>query len=173
MELSSSAIPSAIMAVLSAHQDVSAPSHDYHASCPSLQETKPTIVSYFHPNACASSIHYSPMVSLPAEQAVTLWQELVTFLSHPVATLVSFTPDERTFIIDTGASITITNSISDFSEPPQPVKPTTLKGIASGLSVQGIGTERYSFMAEEETIELLLMNVMYRNVRFVFHAQGI
>jgi hypothetical protein len=113
------------------------------------------------------------MVSLPAEQAVTLWQELVTFLSHPVATLVSFTPDERTFIIDTGASITITNSISDFSEPPQPVKPTTLKGIASGLSVQGIGTERYSFMAEEETIELLLMNVMYRNVRFVFHAQGI
>jgi hypothetical protein len=50
-----------------------------------------------------------------------------------------FTPDEVHFVIETGASITITNNKTDFLSEVQQIQPITIKGIASGLSVWGIG----------------------------------
>jgi hypothetical protein len=52
---------------------------------------------------------------------------------------------EMCFVIDTGASITITNCSSDFHGPVKPVKPTQLQGIANGLLVQGTGSTVYRF----------------------------
>jgi hypothetical protein len=46
-------------------------------------------------------------------------------------------------ILDTGASISVSNCSADFVSPVRPVQHTTLKGIAAGLTIKGIGTVRY------------------------------
>ncbi len=51
---------------------------------------------------------------------------------------VPFTSDEVIFVIDTGASVTVTNSKLDFILDLHPVQPTKLQGITSGLEVKGI-----------------------------------
>jgi hypothetical protein len=62
----------------------------------------------------------------------------------------------------TGASITITNSCLDFLLPPCPVAPTQLKGIAAGLTVQGIRTTKYSFCADDgKVVDIILHNVFF------------
>lgn len=72
------------------------------------------------------------------------------------------TPDAYQFIIDTGASITITNNAADFTTPPRPVLQTTLQGIASGLSIQGIGTAAHCFTADDSSkVSIQLPNVLF------------
>jgi hypothetical protein len=52
-------------------------------------------------------------------------------------------PDMVPLIIDTGASISISPYRSDFTTPIQPVQKVTIQGIASGLTVEGIGDLQY------------------------------
>jgi hypothetical protein len=47
-------------------------------------------------------------------------------------------------IIDTGASISVTNCVADFITPLRPVQQSTLQGIAAGLAIKGLGTVRYT-----------------------------
>jgi len=47
-------------------------------------------------------------------------------------------------ILDTGASVSITNCLADFTTPIKAVQHTTLQGIATGLVVKGLGTDRYT-----------------------------
>jgi hypothetical protein len=47
------------------------------------------------------------------------------------------TPNEKTLIVDTRASITITTHLADFIKPPLKVGKVTVKGIAAGLTVAG------------------------------------
>jgi hypothetical protein len=73
-----------------------------------------------------------------------------------------FTPNEAHIVVDTGASITITNCKLDFTTTVDPVQPATLKGIASGLSIKGIGDVWYSFLNDDGTMQdILLHNVLY------------
>lgn len=66
------------------------------------------------------------------------------------------------FVVDTGASITITHEKSDFISPIRSVQPTTLQGIASGLSVDGIGDAEYTFCTDKNTfVSTLLRKVLY------------
>lgn len=75
---------------------------------------------------------------------------------------VSFLPTECIFIIDTGASITVTNEEKDFVSHLRSVQPTQLKGIASGLEVKGIGTARYIFTLHDgTTTRVTLQNLLY------------
>jgi hypothetical protein len=53
---------------------------------------------------------------------------------------------------DTGASVTVTNSKSDFTSDQYPVQPTKLQGIASGLEVKGIGDAKYSFKTDNHEL---------------------
>jgi hypothetical protein len=86
----------------------------------------------------------------------------VACLSADNPTLTGFTPDERLFVIDTGASITITNDSSNFPKGCRQVHPVKLQGIASGLVVQGIGTAVYHFKMDNGSLEQVhLTNVLY------------
>jgi hypothetical protein len=64
-------------------------------------------------------------------------------------------PDMVPIIIDTGASITITPYKTDFISDIRPVQRLEIKGIASGLSVEGYGTVSYSFYADDGSLQTL------------------
>jgi len=58
-------------------------------------------------------------------------------------------------ILDTGASISISPSTSDFIGPIRNVQLATLQGIASGLSIEGIGTVQYTVLVDDGTEHIL------------------
>jgi hypothetical protein len=60
-------------------------------------------------------------------------------------------------ILDTGASVSVTNNIGDFLTPPNPVQRTTLQGIAAGLEVRGLGTASYTVL--DDAAQPATMNV--------------
>ena len=72
--------------------------------------------------------------------------------------LIQFTPDETRYIVDSGASISITNSIHDFTRPPRPLQDTRIQGIAEGLEAKGIGT---ILIKLHDGTEWQLRNVLY------------
>jgi hypothetical protein len=73
-----------------------------------------------------------------------------------------FTMRAMSFMIDTGASITITNSSSDFTGPVKPIKPQQLQGIASGLTVKRIESTTYIFCSDIGSYtSLTLHNVLF------------
>jgi len=82
--------------------------------------------------------------------------------STPMGLPMTLTPDEKQFIIDTSASITIRHSSEDLISPISSVQHTELKGITLGLTVQGMGTVAYTFWANDGTIfSLTLPNTLY------------
>jgi hypothetical protein len=71
-------------------------------------------------------------------------------------------PDMVPLILDTGASISISPYRSDFVSTIRPVQKVQIKGIASGLTVEGIGDLQYKIIndaGEEQT--LFLKNSLY------------
>lgn len=65
-------------------------------------------------------------------------------------------------IIDTGASISISPYRSDFISPIRPVQKVQIKGIASGLTVQGIGDLQYKIYNDNGEEQLILLrNSLY------------
>jgi hypothetical protein len=52
---------------------------------------------------------------------------------HAITNIISL-------ILDTGASISVSNCAADFVTAIRPVQHTTLKGIAAGLAIKGLGT---------------------------------
>ncbi len=87
---------------------------------------------------------------------------LRAYVAHDHGLPACFTPDKLHFVIDTGASITITNSKEDFVSIISPVQPTKLQGIASGLDVKGVGEADYSFQTDDGALTtILLKGVLY------------
>jgi len=65
-------------------------------------------------------------------------------------------------ILDTGATISVTNCTADFVTPIRPVQHTTLQGIAAGLSIKGLGTVKYSVSDDSGTLQdLVIPDVLY------------
>jgi len=54
-------------------------------------------------------------------------------------------PDDTLFIIDTGASITITHNKYDFIGPVYPTQTMEIQGITAGLAIEGTGAAEYAF----------------------------
>jgi len=87
----------------------------------------------------------------------------MTYMSivNPSSFPTAITPDKKLFVIDTGASVTLTNSTADFVSPPQLVQHTELKGITAGLKVKWIGTAVYTFQSDNGLrFDIALPNVL-------------
>jgi hypothetical protein len=65
-------------------------------------------------------------------------------------------------VLDKGASVSVSPEKGDFIGPVRQVQPTTLQGIASGLSVEGTGTVHYSCQDDNgKPIKITIANVLY------------
>ncbi len=106
--------------------------------------------------------HYTPTSSMTQQEAEITRKTIHAYVATNQGLPARFTPDETTFVIDTGASITITNCKEDFTSAIQQVQPTRLKGIASGLDVKGIGEAEYAFKTDTgEMITVSFDRVLY------------
>jgi hypothetical protein len=115
-----------------------------------------------HPQVPRLAVHYTPTWPISCNNALQVRRSLEAYSATNQGFPTPFTSDEVTFVIDTGASITVTNCKGDFMAPPQPVQPTKLQGIAAGLEVQGIGDAEYFFTTDsDEIISIVLRNVLY------------
>jgi hypothetical protein len=104
--------------------------------------------------------HYTTATTMTLTQAEALQADLRHASSEDSQMPSSFMPDEKIFIIDTGASVTITNVAGDFISTPKAVQHTELKGIAAGLTVQGKGTAKYSFRGDDGQNTITMPNVL-------------
>ncbi len=92
-------------------------------------------------HAPSPALHYKP---IPGGSTPNITHSTICFMAQQDHSFPeTFLPTTVLLIVDTGASISITNNLRDFISTPTPVQPTTLKGIASGLAVKAIGTTRY------------------------------
>jgi hypothetical protein len=108
------------------------------------------------------AVHYVPILSISGMTALQIRQSLEAHATANQGFPTPFMSDEVTFVIDTGASITVTHCKADFLSTPRPVQPTKLQGIAAGLEVKGIGDAEYLFKTDmNETVSIVLQNVLY------------
>ena len=107
---------------------------------------------------------YPPLVNSehPPHYNTLKLVQLAYFEATYHQSLTPLSPDMHPIVIDTGASATITPCCTNFIRPPQPVQHTEIKGIASGLTVAGIGTVAYTFINDaQEKQTLILDNVLH------------
>jgi len=71
---------------------------------PSLRDIDSTICQ------AIPSVHYSPLTTRDPGDAPIIRASVSAYLSQTNSDLMPFTPDTHQFIIDTGASITITSN---------------------------------------------------------------
>jgi hypothetical protein len=106
--------------------------------------------------------HYEPQLPAHPGSMTSIRHHIGCLANQDNGNLVTFLHHSSMFIIDTGASISISNDKSDFTTPLRPVQPTVLHGIASGLHVKGIGTATHQFFVPDAApIVVTLHNVLY------------
>jgi hypothetical protein len=103
------------------------PRHRPHASVPIIPDQHP-------PQSLASPHHNKEQLLL-----------LAAFKATHHRSKMPISPDMVPLVIDTGASVSISPCLTDFIGPLRPVQQVSIQGIASGLSVQGVGTISYTY----------------------------
>jgi hypothetical protein len=112
---------------------------------------------WIHPTPPRFATTYPTMTRSTALESKEKLILLAAFQATYQNSITSLTPDMVPIVIDTGASISISPYASDFAGHIRPVQRVTLKGIASGLPVAGIGDIQYQFTndeGEDQTITL-------------------
>lgn len=100
-----------------------------------------------------SILDFVTLQTRKTHEILALWATLELLIDSADGFPLQMTPDAKTFIVDTGASITITPSLQAADE---------LKGITAGLMIKGHGTSRYTLLSDDNTlIEIVLPNVLY------------
>jgi hypothetical protein len=72
--------------------------------------------------------------------------------------ITPMSPDMVPLIFDTGARISMSPNKSDFCSLIHPTQDITIKGIAAGLTVKGMGDLSYTFINDEGTEQTLTLH---------------
>jgi hypothetical protein len=102
-------------------------------------------------------MEYEPMAEMPRFEAKEKMVLLAAFEATYHDNITPMTPGMVPLIMDTGASISLSPHKTDFISPIQPIQNVAIKGIASGLTVEGTGDLSYTYVnddGEEQTIVL-------------------
>ncbi len=67
------------------------------------------------------------------------------------------TPDMVPLILDTGVSIFLSPYKTDFISPIHPVQNIQIKGITSGLTVEGMGDLSYTFCNDNGDLQTMVL----------------
>jgi hypothetical protein len=100
---------------------------------------------------------YEPMIPQSDFHAKEKLVMLTAFEATYHDTTTPLTPDMVPLIIDTGASISLTPHATDFITPIRPVQNIQIKGIASGLSVKGVGDISYQFRNDMGELQTMIL----------------
>jgi hypothetical protein len=88
--------------------------------------------------------------------------QIATFQATFHGSITPMSPDMVPLILDTGASVSISPVRLDFVTPIRPAQHVTVKGIASGLNVAGVGGIAYTFVNDAgDTQNIILRNCLY------------
>jgi hypothetical protein len=93
---------------------------------------------------------FQPLHPMTIQEAREMRINLQAYVANNQGLHAQFTPDKLHFVVDTGASITIT-------------KPKKIQGITSGLDVKGIGEAEYIFKTNDGNLN----TVLFQHVLFV------
>ena len=118
----------------------------------------------FHPElrpaAFACGIDFMKFDDRITPKATCSW--LRKFYACSASEHEHFSPDEFSLIIDSAASLSITNNKNDFAGPIKTVLDTTINGIASGLSIEGYGKVIYTILDDDDApFQITLDDVLY------------
>lgn len=97
---------------------------------------------------------YTPLSPMHPDNKLLLIK-LAAFEATYHNALAPMSPDMVPLVIDTGASISITPYKTDFIGHIHATQPIEIKGITSGLQVQGYGTVCYTFQNDNGTLQTL------------------
>jgi len=115
-----------------------------------------------HPTIPIPVKEYDPMESVTPFAAKEKMVQLAAFQSTFHGSITPFSSDMVPLILDTGASVSISPCRTDFISPIRPAQHITIKGIASGLNVAGIGNMAYTFINDAgDTQTITLKNSLY------------
>jgi hypothetical protein len=105
---------------------------------------------------------FDPINPISSAQAKEKIIQLAAFEATYHDNLTPMTPDMVPLIFDTGASISLSPYKSDFIGPIHPTQNVTIKGIAAGLKVCGVGDLSYTFLNDDgEEQQHILRNCLY------------
>jgi len=128
----------------------------YHRVTPSQQPFRkrdiPTIATTYEPLQDTT----------PAEPDFAGYRSTLSDISDHCQRLNAYDFDSIPLLLDTGASVSCTFNRHDFTSEIRPVQTMTLKGIASSLSIQGIGSVQYTLPNDDgSTTSVTMHDVLY------------
>ena len=100
--------------------------------------------------------------SIAQPEALTFQEYQKVVLQHPTACISEMKNDDTFSIIwDSGASMCISGDKQDFVGKITPVQDAVVKGIVSGLKIEGIGRVRWSVLDTEGKLRHLVLPAYY------------
>ena len=127
------------------------------------QRVKPSQQPFTKRDIPVLATQYEPL--LPEQESnadFTAYRATLTEISNYSDNVHPYHYESVPLLFDTGASVSCSFNRHDFISLVRPTQPTNIKGIASSLTVQGIGTVVYHITADDGTlIPLRIPNVLY------------
>ena len=101
---------------------------------------------------------YAPLLSSDGQADFVAYRALLSEITTRVSNSYNYCFESVPLLFDTGASVSCTFNRHDFISPIRPVQPMTIQGIASSLTVKGIGTVQYTLPTTTGTTTSIIIH---------------